>query len=55
MIDAEAIQQRVRRNRYWYSLPADLERQADQLTFAQIEQALLHCQVLEHYSGYGSW
>jgi hypothetical protein len=47
------IQSRVRRNEYLYSLHADIERQADQLKFAQIEEALLNCTLLEHYEDTG--
>lgn len=34
MIDLDAIKRCVRNNLYVYSLHADIERQADQLTFA---------------------
>src|SRR6185436_84261 len=53
MIDVEQIIARVRANEYLYSLHADIERQADGLTFAQIEEALLHCTLLESYPDTG--
>ncbi|MCL4864103.1 MAG: hypothetical protein KJZ93_32140 [Caldilineaceae bacterium] len=38
----EHIRGQVRAGHYLYSQHADIERQADELTFAQIEEALLH-------------
>lgn len=35
---------RARAGHYLYSQHADIERQAGELTFAQIEEALLHCE-----------
>jgi hypothetical protein len=49
MINAEIIRQCVGNGQYFYSMHADIERQADQLTFAEIEMALLNCQLLEYY------
>ena len=52
-MDAAEIRQRVRGNTYAYSQHADLQRRADNLTFAQIEEALLNCEVLEQYPDTG--
>ena len=45
----EDIQTRVRRNQYMYTLHAEIERRADELTFAQVEEALLNGEILEAY------
>lgn len=52
-MDIEEIKARVRRNQYVYSHHAELERKAEDLTFAQIEQALLSGSVLEQYPDTG--
>jgi hypothetical protein len=53
MIDPDTIKRCVRNSQYGYSLHADIERQADELTFAQIESALLNCEHLEYYPDTG--
>lgn len=52
-MDIEEIKACIRGEQYLHSLHADLERKADQLTFAQIEEALLCSTVLEQYSDTG--
>jgi hypothetical protein len=52
-VDANEIKHRVRDNRFLYSQHADIERKADALTFAQIEEALLNCEILEPYPDTG--
>ena len=52
-MDIEAIKAKVRTNQYVYSLHADLERRADGLTFAQIEEPLLSGHFLEEYPDTG--
>jgi hypothetical protein len=52
-VDTDAIKRRVRDNRYLYSQHADIERRADGLMFAQIEEALLNCEILERYPDTG--
>ena len=47
------IKTQIRKNQYVYSLHAEIERRADGLTFAQIEEALLNSQVLEQYPDTG--
>lgn len=49
----EEIKTKVRANLYVYSYHADIERQADGLTFAQIEEALLNGEILEQYPDTG--
>ena len=50
---AEEIQARIRQNLYVYSGHGDLERQADGLTFTQVEEALLNGEILEQYPNTG--
>jgi len=45
-MDIEEIKARVRANAYVYTQHADFERRADELTFAQIEIALLSGEIL---------
>jgi hypothetical protein len=52
-MDIEQIKEKVRNNQYMYSYHAELERKADQLTFAQVEAALLNGRVLEQYADTG--
>ncbi|MGE3538439.1 MAG: DUF4258 domain-containing protein [Candidatus Tectimicrobiota bacterium] len=50
---SDEIRMKVRANRYMYSHHADLERRADALTLAQVEEALLTGVILEHYPDTG--
>lgn len=52
-MDIEETKVRVRANEYVYTQHADIERRADELTFAQIEEALLKREILEHYPDTG--
>ena len=52
-MNIEEIKNCVRTDQYLYSLHADIERKADKLTFAQIEEALLNCVILEQYPDTG--
>jgi hypothetical protein len=52
-MDLNDIQAKVRANQYLYSHHAEIERQADELTFAEIEEALLNGTVLENYPDTG--
>jgi hypothetical protein len=52
-MDIEDIKARVRNNQYVYTLHAEIERKADELTFAQIEEALLNGEILEQYPDTG--
>lgn len=52
-MDIEVIKECVRTDQYVYSLHAEIERKADELTFAQVEEALLNGKILEQYSDTG--
>lgn len=52
-MDADQIKRRVRDNQYLYSQHDDIERKADGLTFAQIEEALLNCAIIEQHPDTG--
>jgi len=53
MVDLEEIKAKVRVNQYVYTQHAEIERRADELTFAQIEEALLNGEILEGYPDTG--
>jgi len=52
-VDIEEIKAKVRANEYVYTHHADIERKADGLTFAQVEEALLNGEILEQYPDTG--
>ncbi|MFQ5340320.1 MAG: DUF4258 domain-containing protein [Anaerolineae bacterium] len=52
-MDIEALKAEVRANQYVYSHHAEIERQADKLTFGQVEEALLNGGILEEYPDTG--
>ena len=52
-MDIEDIKTKVRANQYIYTHHAEIERRADELTFAQIEEALLNGENLEQYPDTG--
>ena len=52
-MDIEEIKTKVCANEYIYSHHADLERRADDLTLAQVEDALLTGEILEQYPDTG--
>ncbi len=52
-MDIEEIKARVRADQYVYTSHAEVERKADELTFAQVEEALLNGQILEQYPDTG--
>lgn len=45
----DEIKEKVRHNRYEYTIHAEIERKADDLTFYQIEEAILAGEILEQY------
>jgi hypothetical protein len=53
MIRSEWIKECVVSSRYFYSKHGDLERQNDNLSINEIEQALLQGSVLERYADTG--
>jgi hypothetical protein len=52
-VDIDDIKMQIYNNQYGYSLHADIERKADELTLAQVEEALLNGTILEQYSDTG--
>ena len=52
-MDIETIRDKVRADQYVYTHHADIERIADGLTFAQVEEALLSARMLEQYEDTG--
>lgn len=53
MMDIFEIQRLVRADQYEYTLHADIERKADDLTLAEIHNAVLSGQILEYYPDKG--
>lgn len=49
MIKIEWIQKCVKENRYYFTKHGDSERQNDNLTIVEVEQALRSGRILEHY------
>lgn len=45
----DEIKEKVEKNQYEYTLHAEIERRADDLTFYQIEEAILAGDILEQY------
>lgn len=52
-MDIDDIKNLIRRNHYVYSVHAEVERKFDSLTFAEVEDALLNGEILEHYPDTG--
>jgi len=52
-MDIENIKGKIRANLYTHTLHADLERKADALAHAQVEEALLDGEILEQYPDAG--
>jgi hypothetical protein len=52
-LDCAEIRAKVLEGLYVYSAHADVERRADALSFSEIRQALLLCEMLEHYPDTG--
>ena len=48
-MNIDEIRALVQADRYVYSVHADFERKADNLTLAQVEKAILDGTILEHY------
>ena len=53
MFDIVWIQSRIREGQYYFSRHGDQERQSDNLTLAEIEEALLSGLLLEQYEDTG--
>lgn len=52
-MNTEKIRAKIRRSEYVYTHHAEVERREENLTFVQIEQALLNGEILEHYPDTG--
>ena len=52
-MDIEEIRVKIHRSQYVYTHHAEIERREEDLTFMQIEQALLNAVILEHYPDTG--
>ena len=52
-MDIKEIKTKVYINRYTYTHHAEIERRADELTFAEVEEALLAGDILEQYPDTG--
>ena len=52
-MNIEEIKAKVRANQYVYTHHAEIERRVDELTFAQVEDALLNGEILEQYPDTG--
>jgi len=52
-MEIKIIRKKLKDNEYVYSLHAEIERKADELTFHQIEKALLNGEILEDYPDTG--
>ncbi len=52
-MNIEDIKELIRTDQYDYSAHAEIERKADELTFAQVEEAILKGTILEQYPDTG--
>jgi len=53
MFDIQCIQKKIRNGDYFFSLHGDMERQNDNLTIVEVEDALLDGRILEQYKDTG--
>jgi hypothetical protein len=53
MFDIEWIIKKTRENQYYFSKHADAERQNDNLTIEEVEEALVQGRILEQYPDTG--
>jgi len=52
-MDIEEVKAKIRASQYVYTHHAEIERRADNLTFAQVEEALMNAEILEQYPDTG--
>ncbi len=52
-MDIDEIKEKVKNDEYVYTLHAETERKADDLTFYQIEEAVITGEILEQYPDTG--
>lgn len=53
MFTIGSVQEKVRESEYYFSKHGDQERQNDNLTLAEVEEALLSGRILEQYDDTG--
>ncbi|MBF0540279.1 MAG: DUF4258 domain-containing protein [Nitrospirae bacterium] len=53
MFDIEWIQRKVKENKYYYSKHGDQERQNENLTLREVEEAILSGRIIEQYQDTG--
>jgi len=53
MFDIKWIQDRIRKVEYYFSKHGDQERQNDNLTISEVEEALLNGMIIEQYEDTG--
>lgn len=53
MFAIEWIVEKVRSSQYYFSKHGDAERQSDNLTIEEVEEALIEGRILEHYPDTG--
>ena len=53
MIEVEWIQEKIRKEEYYFSRHGDQERQDENFTIAEVEEALLNGNILEQYEDTG--
>lgn len=53
MLGIKWIQERIKKNEYYFSKHSDQERQNDNLTIAEIEEAILSGRIIENYADTG--
>lgn len=52
-MDIEEIKRKIQNSQYVYSHHAEIERRIEELTFAQIEEAVFNSEILEQYPDTG--
>jgi hypothetical protein len=53
MFEIDGIQEQIRKGEYYFSKHGDQERQNDNLTIAEVEEAVLRGRILEQYEDTG--
>lgn len=53
MLEIQWIQEHIKNGEYYFSKHGDQERQSDNLTIAEVEEALLSGRILEQYPDMG--
>ena len=50
-MDSQTIRHLIQLGKYEFSKHAERERQADKITVAELEEALIQCEIIERYPG----